>query len=101
MRVELSKLADRDLGDIYRYSYERFGEAQAGRYYASLWRCFAFLADHPTIGRIRTEFQPPARSHQHQRHVVFYDIADSHILIVRVLHERMDIDRHMRDEDAR
>ena len=99
MKVRLSKLADRDLGDIYRYSYERFGEAQADRYYASLWRCFEFLADHPTIGRIRTEFQPPARSHQHQRHVVLYDIADGHILIVRVLHERMDIDRHMRGED--
>jgi plasmid stabilization system protein ParE len=56
LKVGLSKLADRDLGDIYRYSFERFGEALADRYYASLWRCFHFLAEHPTIGRIRTEF---------------------------------------------
>lgn len=101
MRVRLSKAADRDLGDIYHYSHERFGEAQADRYYASLWRCFHFLAEHPAIGRIRTEFQPPARSHQHQRHVVFYDITNGHLLVIRVLHERMDIDRHLRDEGPR
>lgn len=95
--VRLAKLADRDLREIYKYSARQFGEAQAERYYDGLWRCFLFLAEHPTIGRLRTELSPPARSHHHQRHVVFYDVAEDHILIIRVLHERMDVGRHLGD----
>jgi len=94
-RVRLSKRAEHDLKEIYKYSYRRFGEAQAKRYYNSLWGCFQFLAKHPGIGRLRTELAPPARSHQHQRHVVFYDVAQDHILVIRLLHERMDAARHI------
>ena len=96
MKVRLSKQADRDLMDIYKYSFREFGEAQAERYYSSLWECFEFLAGHPHIGRLRLEFQPPARSHHHQKHVIFYDLAEDDILIIRILHERMDFERHIR-----
>lgn len=96
MKVRLSKLADRDLTDIYKYSFREFGKAQAERYYFGLWECFEFLSEHPHIGRLRLEFQPPARSHHHRKHVVFYDLEDDHILITRILHERMDLERHSR-----
>jgi len=82
--------------DIYKYSFREFGEVQAERYYSSLWECFGFLADHPHIGMLRLDFQPPARSHHHQKHVIFYDLAEDDILIIRILHERMDFERHMR-----
>jgi toxin ParE1/3/4 len=95
-KVRLSKLANRDLREIYKYSARQFGVAQAETYYAGLWRCFRFLAEHPAVGRLRTELTPPARSHHYKRHVMFYDIAEDHILVVRVLHERMDVARHMR-----
>ena len=94
MKVRVSEKADRDLRDIYKYSYRQFGEAQAERYYSDLWQCFRFLAERPHMGRMRTEFNPPARSHHHQKHVIFYDVLDDAIFIIRVLHERMDIERH-------
>jgi plasmid stabilization system protein ParE len=62
MKVRLSKQADRDLMDIYKYSFREFGEAQAERYYSSLWECFEFLAGHPHIGRLRLFNLRPART---------------------------------------
>jgi len=94
MKVRVSEQADRDLRTIYKYSYRQFGDAQAEKYYSDLWECFRFLAEYPHMGRTRTEFNPPARSHHHQKHVIFYDVLDDGIFIIRVLHERMDIERH-------
>ena|SRR5690242_17690182 len=96
MRLELSEKADSDLREIYKYSYRQFGDAQAERYYESLWTCFRLIADNPHLGRPRSEFQPPARSHHHKNHVIFYDVYDDRIVIIRVLHKRMEIDKHMR-----
>ena len=95
MRIEISDRADCDLEDIYQYSARQFGEAQAEKYYWSLWDTFRVLAANPFAGRKRVTFSPPLRSHHHQKHVIFYRVCDDHILIVRVLHERMDPERHL------
>jgi plasmid stabilization system protein ParE len=46
-RVELSQAADRDLNDIYIYSYREFGEAKAEAYLHALEQCFEQLAVFP------------------------------------------------------
>lgn len=97
-QLELSAKAAADIDDILDYTYARFGAAQAESHYDSLRRCFQMLRENPAIGRLRTAVQPPLRSHHHRKHIVFYDILEDHILIVRVLHERMDIERHLREE---
>jgi toxin ParE1/3/4 len=50
-KYELSEAADRDLNDIYIYSYREFGEAKADAYLTSLEECFERLAEFPDIGR--------------------------------------------------
>jgi plasmid stabilization system protein ParE len=44
---ELSKKADEDLNEIYRFSYRRFGEAAADTYLLALERRFSILAAQP------------------------------------------------------
>ena len=95
---KLSDKAAADIDGILDYTYARFGAAQAESYYDSLRKCFQMLAENPAIGRLRTAIDPPLRSHHHRKHIVFYDTFEDHILIVRVLHERMDIERHLREE---
>jgi len=41
--------------------------------------------------RKRSEFSPPVRIHHHIRHLVVYLIEDAHITIVRVLHDSMEL----------
>lgn len=95
MEFRLSNQAAQDIKEIYKYSVGQFGELQAQRYDDSLWACFDLLAANPRAGRERLAFMKPLRSHQHQKHVIFYCIREDYILIVRVLHERMDPERHL------
>jgi toxin ParE1/3/4 len=95
MRIDLSQAAERDIESILEYSLKTFGAMQAETYYRSLRKCFELIAENPEIGLRRSDLTPPLRSHPHQSHVIFYEIHDDFILIVRILHGRMDPRRHL------
>ena len=94
-KFELTGAADRDLTDIYIYSYRQFGEPQADAYLISLEDCFARLADMPGLGRSIDHVRSGYFRFEHERHVVFYLKTVRGIRVVRVLHERMEADRHL------
>ena len=85
----LSNKADADLTEIYRYSYRTFGEAQADTYFLGLGTCLRSLADTPGIGRSAGIAVSNLLRHEHGEHIVFYQIEDGGIFVVRVLHRRM------------
>ena len=95
MKYELSDKADTDLKDIYKYSYITYGEMPADRYYDGLFARFEFLADAPLIARERHDLKPPVWVHPYGRHLIVYQARDGHILIVRVLHQSMDIESQL------
>lgn len=86
----LSRLAIKDLADIADYTIETFGVEQARAYRDGLEACFEALADNPNLGRSAERLAPMLRRFTHQSHEVFYRAMNQEILIVRVLHERMD-----------
>lgn len=65
MRHRITQRAERDLKDIYRYTVETFGHAQAEKYLRELDAVFEILGDYPNMGRIYE-----ARTHQfvHGKH---------------------------------
>lgn len=89
------RAAQGDLIDIWIYSSEAFGEAQADRYLDKLARVFEELAERPTGGRPRDELREGYWSSRAERHVVFYTFDDQTLRIRRVLHGAMDADRHL------
>ena len=95
MPYKLTPEADHDLIEIYVYGFLNFGEPQAEQYFSELKDCFQLLSETPFICRERTEFTPPIRIHHHGRHLVIYVVQDDQILIVRVLHDSMDVKRHL------
>jgi len=95
MPYKLTREAENDLVEIYGYGFERFGETQAEKYFSELEDCFQLLSETPLISREREEFNPPVRLHHHGRHLVIYVIQDGRILIVRILHDSMDIQQHL------
>ena len=90
-----SKTAENDLIDIYCYGFLEHGERQAELYQQALKAKCVFLADNPKLYREREEFTPPVRIHSHKKHLIVYIIKDDHILIIRILHERMNISDHL------
>jgi toxin ParE1/3/4 len=81
---------------IASYTLSMWGEAQMSRYIDGLHARFAELARFPVLGRPRDEMAPGYRSIVQGAHVVFYRTAARELVIVRILHGRMDPDRHLR-----
>ncbi|MCG8595366.1 MAG: type II toxin-antitoxin system RelE/ParE family toxin [Kiloniellales bacterium] len=92
---QLSNKADADLTHLYEDGVVRFGLEQADRYLDGLIERFCLLAERPMIGKSAEEFAPMLRRFPYQRHVVFYLPRDDGILIVRVLGDEMDFERHL------
>lgn len=95
MKYKLSSAAARDLEEIYLYGYMKFGEAQADLYAATLEDRIALLCANPRIGRIDARVNPAVRRFECERHVIFYDLLEDHILIVRILHGATDYVWHL------
>ncbi|MCW0183083.1 MAG: type II toxin-antitoxin system RelE/ParE family toxin [Zavarzinia sp.] len=86
----LSPRALADLEDIWRYTAATWSIEQADRYVDDLTRAFETVARMPTLARERGEFTPPVRIHVHQSHLIVYTIADTDIVILRLLGGRQD-----------
>lgn len=94
-RYELSEAADADLSDIYAFTFTEFGERQADAYFESLEECLTRLADNPKLGREIGFVRDSYRLFVHQRHSIYYTLAKSGILVVRVLGPGMNPDAHL------
>ena len=90
-----SKQAEKDLIEIYRYGFINYGEEKANLYAESLKEKCVFIAEIPLLNTERFEFDPPVRIHHHQKHLIIYVITKSDVLIVRILHERMNVKQHL------
>ncbi len=93
--VELSRAADDDLTEIYIYSHREFGEARADAYLASLEKCFERLAQFPGMGQSLDHVRAGYFRFPHARHTIFFVRIPGGIRIVRVLHQRVDPERHL------
>lgn len=95
-RFSLTKQALEDLREIGRYTQERWGREQRRHYLALLDRYFHALAENPNQGQRCEEIRAGYRKFPSGRHVIFYrEQATGGIEIIRVLHERMDLETHL------
>ena len=85
--------------NIAVYTTREYGTAQARAYRDRLAGCFVSLQRNPALGRSADDLAPGLRRIRQGSHVIFYLPDDSAILIVRVLHQSMDFERHFRGAD--
>lgn len=88
-------LAESDLIDIWLYSFDKWGEAQANRYLEALDVQMTKLLTHSLLGRSRDSLRQGYRSIQIERHLVFYRVFEVEVEIVRVLHVSMEPELHL------
>jgi Plasmid stabilization system protein len=95
MTCKISRKAENDLRNIARYTQDTWDREQRREYLYGLNNMFKLLAENPLISRERREFSPAVRIHKYGHHLIVYLDCQDHILIVRILHENMDIDEHL------
>jgi len=83
--------AKQDLKHIGRYTLKTWGKEQRDSYLRDMEARFAWLAEHPNLGRHRPDVQEGYYSYPQGSHVVFYLIREDGIDIIGVPHQRMDV----------
>ena len=95
-RYVLSPAARADLEQIWDYTCDRWGDDQAEQYVREIQRAIERAVDNPEIGRACDEVRPGYGKHPVGTHMLYYRIAGVDVIdMVRILHQRMDIDRHL------
>jgi toxin ParE1/3/4 len=93
----LSKKALADLESIWLYTYKNWSVNQADRYYELIINEIKFIAQHPESGRNMSHVREGYRSSKVKSHLIFYRIQDEHVEVIRILHEKMDIENRLND----
>lgn len=91
----LTPAAESDLEIIWEHTQQQWGVDQAIRYTDILFAAFIELAQSsksaPACDHIRVGY----RRRSVERHMIYYRISDAGVVIVRILHDRMDAPRHV------
>ncbi|MEI4263804.1 type II toxin-antitoxin system RelE/ParE family toxin [Roseovarius sp. D0-M9] len=91
MAILFQEAASVRLDEIYRYTRDRWGEAQAETYLTGLFDAFERIETHGVMSRpVPAEFGVEGYFFRYERHFVYWKrLANSDIGIVTILHERM------------
>lgn len=93
MIYKLSNETVKDFANIYKYTLNTHGQIQAISYTESLKTCLENLANNPLLGKRYPYIRErEIKQFVHKHYVIFYEINDSYILIVRILHQKSLID---------
>lgn len=94
-RLVVRRRASRDLHDILLYSARKWGIDQAERYVRDIHAVFERLLADPNLGSTISLPRGVYRRLNVGSHAVFFTTPDATVTIVRVLHQRRDIPRHL------
>ncbi len=91
----LTPAAQQDLSTIWDYTQEQWDARQAERYVDELRFGIERVAADPARGRRCDHIRPGYRRYSIGSHLVFYVETDTTVDVVRILHRRMDPERHL------
>jgi len=94
-QVVKDNAAEADLIEIWLNTFETWGEAQAERYLGALEAGIDDILKSPTTGKTRDTLRKGYWSKALEHHVIFYTFTEKEVRIRRVLHEVMDVERHL------
>lgn len=92
---KLSKRAEQDLIAIWNFSFDQWGEIQADGYLQTLHSTIRLLVKNPEMGKSRDALGAGYRSFHQSRHVIFYQPCGFGVRVIRILHQSMDVERHL------
>ena len=95
-RLEFTPRARRDIDWIWDYSVEKFGFDRAEAYLREIQLAARTVTEDPGRGLACDDIRPGYRKFSVGSHVLFFRASANRVVIVRILHSRMNFDRHFR-----
>jgi len=100
MNYKISIEAKNDIEKIWLYTFENWSLEQADRYFDLIMDEIEYIAENPTSGKDFSDVRKGYLRTQIKSHLIFYKVNKNlnEVEIIRVLHQRMDIENRLNDE---
>ena len=97
MRYKISVKASEDIENIWLYTFENWSLEQADRYINLIFDEIERLANNSNSGKNFNHIRKNYRCSKVKSHLIFYRFIDKQndIEIIRILHQRMDIENRL------
>ena len=87
-----------DLSAIWEYTFKRWSETQADKYYYMLLDCCRDLAESKVLGKHYPEINADILGAKSGQQIIFYrKPRNTNIEIIRILHKRMDLRNRLQE----
>ncbi len=93
--LRLSSPAKTDLQHIATYTLQKWGVVQKKVYLDLIKKSFNTLSTVGNIGKKRDEIEKGLYSYRIKKHTVYFRETDHEFVVLRILHSRMDPERHL------
>jgi toxin ParE1/3/4 len=88
----ISKKAVNDLEEIWLYTADKWSIEQADRYYNLIFDEINYICRNMNAGKSMEHVRKGYRAAKVKSHLIFYRVINNTIEVIRILHERMDIE---------
>ena len=97
MKYKISLEASQDIENIWLFTFENWSIEQADRYFNLIMDEIEYLAENPDSGKDYSEVRKGYFRSRIKSHIIFYKISwkKEEIEIIRILHQRMDLESHL------
>jgi toxin ParE1/3/4 len=93
--IKYARRANADLEDIIDHTARTWGAQQAKKYIRDIRVQISRIANDDVIIQPLQVARPGMFKSRINRHLIIFEQTDDHILIIRILHEAMDVPRHI------
>lgn len=91
-KIVFREKAIRDLNEIWNYTFEKWSEKQADKYYNDIKQNCYNISKNPNLGKRYSVINKNLMGLKSGKHIIFYQYnTNDEIEIIRILHGRMDI----------
>ena len=92
---EVSKLALKDMDEIWEYTAEHWSKQQANKYYKEIIDAIEKICNKSVIGT--DEVKKGHKRVNIRSHMIIYKIQNNTVFIDRILHQKMDIEKQLEE----
>jgi toxin ParE1/3/4 len=96
LNLLLAPAAEKDLEEIYDFTIRSWGSQQAEKYQDQLFLGMKQLLKNPKLGKTYPYYAGNSYRKLHiNKHLIFYFTDSENCTIVRILHDAVDVERHL------
>lgn len=92
MNLKVSEKAQKDLINIWEYTFQKWSLEQADRYFNILVHGMNEICKNPDLGKSYEYIRKDYFGYNQKSHIIFYRIINNETIeIIRILHQKMDL----------